>query len=182
VDQRLESYLRELVRWGERTNLVGSLERSALEQHLSDSLAAAPHLPSGARVADLGSGAGLPGIPLAIAREDAAITLVEIRERRVHFLRHVVRTLGLACRVERVDLDEAAPDAPYDVALLRAVAPPVEAVPRARPWVRDGGEIWLWTREPAEALPWPVAGEIPIGAGRGSVLRIRACDVPRRTL
>ncbi len=182
MDARFESYLQELVRWGERTNLVGSLERGALEQHLNDALAAAPHLPRGARVVDLGSGAGLPGIPLAIAREDAELTLVEIRERRVHFLRHVVRALGLACRVERVDLDAGPPAAPYDVALLRAVAPPAEAVPRARPWVREEGEIWIWTRESADALPWGVAGEIPIGVGRGSVLRIRACDVPRRTL
>ena len=180
MDERLESYLRELARWGARMNLVGSLEREALETHLADALAAAPHLAAGARVVDLGSGAGLPGIPLAVARPDVAFTLVEIRERRVHFLRHVVRVLELETRVERVRLEDP-PDQAFDVATLRAVAPPAVALASARPWVADQGEIWIWTREPAGSLPWPVHASIPLPGDRGAVLRVQAREVPRTT-
>jgi 16S rRNA (guanine527-N7)-methyltransferase len=169
VESGLDLYLRELRRWGERTNLVGSLEPEALRAHLQDALTAAPHLPKGARVVDLGSGAGLPGVPIAVARPDLDVTLVEIRERRVHFLRHVVRTLGIECHVERTRIEDP-PEDLFEVALLRAVAPPLEAVALARPWVREAGEIWVWTTEPSEALPW--AQKPPIALPRGAVLRI----------
>ncbi len=178
MEPKLEEYLAELSRWGARTNLVGSLEREALETHLTDALAAAAQLRAGWRAVDLGSGAGLPGIPLAIARPDVRLTLVEIRERRVHFLRHVVRTLELSCEVRRVRIEDP-PDDPFDVALIRALAPPPEAIPKARPWVGDQGELWIWSREPALSLPWPVASEISLAPGRGAVLRIHARDVPR---
>lgn len=171
----LQIYLEELRKWGARTNLVGSTQPSALQVHVDDALAAVPHLPEAVRVVDLGSGAGLPGIPLAIARPDLDLTLVEIRERRVYFLRHVVRTLGLSCRVERISMDEA-PAELFDFALLRAVAPALEAVPRARRWIHDSGEIWIWS---TEGVPWP-STSIPLGP-RGAILRIPASEVSRGT-
>jgi 16S rRNA (guanine527-N7)-methyltransferase len=164
----LELYLTELRRWAPRTNLVGSTEAGALQRHVADSVAAAELLPGAARVVDLGSGAGFPGIPLAIARPDLDLTLVEIRERRVHFLRHVVRRLGLRCRVERCRI-ESAPSTPFSYALLRAVAPPHRALEMARGWVRDGGEIWIWSG-PDEAGPGGM-GSIPLASG-GRILRI----------
>ena len=63
-----------------------------MRRHVEDSLAAADCLPEGSEIVDLGSGAGFPGVPLALSRPDLRVTLVEIRERRVNFLRHVVRT------------------------------------------------------------------------------------------
>ncbi len=179
MEGALETYLEELRRWGARTNLVGSTERDALAIHVADALTAAPHLPAGARVVDLGSGAGLPGIPLAIARADVHFTLVDIRERRIHFLRHVVRRLGLDCEVRRARIDEPPPE-PFDLALVRALAPPRQAVPRARPWVSAEGEIWIWTSEPSAQLPWSPRAEIPLAA-RGAILRIPAPAVPRET-
>ncbi len=179
MEGALATYLEELRRWGARTNLVGSTERDALEIHVGDALAAAQHLPPGARVVDLGTGAGLPGIPLALARADVHFTLVDIRERRIHFLRHVVRRLGLDCEVRRARIEEP-PGEPFDLALVRALAPPREAVPRARPWVSGEGEVWLWTTEPSAQLPWPPRAEIPLGA-RGAILRIPALAVPRGT-
>ena len=123
----------------------------ALRNHVEDSLSAAPELPDGARVVDLGSGAGFPGVPIAIARPDLAIVLVEIRERRVHFLRHVVRELGLGVEVLRESIDRA-PDVGFDVALVRALAPPERALEMASPWLVSSGEIWIWTK-----------GSIPVG-------------------
>ncbi len=167
---QIEAFLDLLRAWAPRTNLVGSTDPAALERHVADSLAAAPHLARGAVVADLGSGAGFPGIPLAIARPDLELTLVEIRERRVHFLRHVVRTLGLGCRIERRRIEQA-PEVGVEVALLRAVAPPASARLLALPWVRAGGEIWIWAGpdEPAG----PDASPIELASG-GRILRFRA--------
>ncbi len=160
-------------------NLVGSCEPSALREHVEDSLAAAPHLPDAARVVDLGSGAGFPGIPLAIARPDLNLDLVEIREKRVSFLRHVVRTLDLACQVLRVRIEDASPE-PYDRVLLRAVAPPQRALEMGRPWARDGGEIWVWAGPGAAVPKAGLEGEIPLGP-RGVIVRAAVAHVSRGT-
>jgi 16S rRNA (guanine527-N7)-methyltransferase len=157
---------------------VGSTAPEALERHVADSLAAAAFLERGIRVVDLGSGAGFPGIPLAIARPDLSLTLVEIRERRVNFLRHVVRSLELDCEVWRVRIEDA-PRLRFRVALARAVAPLDQVLRLAEPWVESGGEIWVWTRESSAGPPGPVAGSIPI-PGRGQVLRLDAAAVGRR--
>lgn len=151
---------------------MGSTGEAALEGHVSESLAAAPFLERGARVVDLGSGAGFPGIPLAIARPDVSMTLLEIRERRVNFLRHVVRELGLACDVRRARIEDG-PSLTFHVALARAVAPLDRLLPLVGPWVGGSGEIWVWTRQSSTAQPWAVVGRIPIPQ-RGCVLRLRA--------
>jgi len=163
-------------------NLVGSTARDELVVHVLDSLAAADVLPHGARVVDLGSGAGFPGLPLAIERPDLSLTLVEIREARVHFLRHVVRQLGLGCAVRRGSIDEPPVEA-YDYALLKAVAPVPEAARRGVQWVRDDGEVWIWSRVGAVesqiegAVVHPIAGE----SDRGGILRLPARAIPRGT-
>jgi 16S rRNA (guanine527-N7)-methyltransferase len=161
-------------------NLVGSTEPTALVRHIDESLRGAAALPQRARVVDLGSGAGLPGIPVAIARPDLNMTLVEIRERRFHFLRHVVRTLRLErCGVERRRIEEP-PEGPYDVALMRAVAPLPRALPMARPWIHDEGEVWIWARSRPPGLPEGAGPDIPLG-GERAILRMRAHAVPRGT-
>ncbi len=176
---RIERYLDELKKWGARVNLVGSTENDALRLHITESLAAARHLPHDARVVDLGSGAGLPGLPLLIARPDLRLVLVESRERRVHFLRHVVRVLELGCEVVRSRIEDA-PAGSFDYALLRAVAPVKKALAIAVPWVEAEGEIWVWTREEPSAAGSAFAGEIPLG-DRGRILRAHAAAVSRGT-
>lgn len=123
----------------------------------------------------MGSGAGFPGIPIAIARPDLEVVLVERRERRVHFLRHVVRTLGLSCAVRRASI-EAPPDGPlFDAVLMRGVAPARDALRMARGWAAPGGELWLWTREAAIEESEEI-GSIPLGSG-GRIARLRPRDV-----
>ncbi len=167
----LERYLEELRRWGSRVNLVGSTEPADLLLHVEDARAAAAAIPRAARVVDLGSGAGLPGIPLAIERPDLRMTLVEVRERRVHFLRHVVRTLSLDIEVEHVDFREP-PAAPFDHALARAVARMHEILPIAASWVEPEGEVWVWTRLSPTEAGVPDAAVLPLAPGRGSILRV----------
>ncbi len=165
VKDQLEQYLTELQSWGERMNLVGSLERVDIEVHFEDSLAVVDQIPKGIRLADLGSGAGLPGIPIAIARPDLDLTLVEIREKRVHFLRHIVRTLGLDIRVERRRLEDPPPER-FDIATMRAVASPDASQKLGVPWLCSDGELWIWTTKPAPA------GATTIPLPRGHVIRI----------
>jgi 16S rRNA (guanine527-N7)-methyltransferase len=124
AEAALAAYRAELARWGERMNLVGSTDDAALDRHFEDSLFAAGEIPAGARVADLGSGAGFPGLPIAIARPDVHVTLVEIREKRVAFLRHVVRTLGLDVEVRQTSLATPPAGERFELVLLRAVAAP----------------------------------------------------------
>jgi 16S rRNA (guanine527-N7)-methyltransferase len=92
---RLLIYLRELLHWNRAYNLVATATaRDMVTIHLLDSLSIGAHL-QGARVADVGSGAGLPGIPLALVYPGRAFTLVESRRKRVTFLRHIQRRLNL---------------------------------------------------------------------------------------
>ncbi len=186
VEAQLERYLSELERWGRRVNLVGSTDRGALQLHLRDSLAAVPLIEPGDLIVDLGSGAGLPGLPLAIARGDARFVLVEARERRVHFLRHVARTLGLSCEVRRQRIEEGPrrEGERFRVAMARAVGPVAEVARQARGWVDEAGEVWIWTREDPEACGVREGIRVPIdpGSARGHVLRIPAHAIPRGTL
>jgi 16S rRNA (guanine527-N7)-methyltransferase len=172
----LDAYAGELVRWGARMNLVGSTDREALERHFEDSLAAAAELPAGATVVDLGSGAGFPGIPIALARPDLALTLVEIREKRVAFLRHAARVLALRIEILAVSID-APPPRSFSFALLRAVAKPARSLELALPWLEPTGEAWIWAG-PSEDLP--SACPLALRSG-GRILRVRASDFSRGT-
>jgi 16S rRNA (guanine527-N7)-methyltransferase len=177
LDASLERFVVELQRWGARMNLVGSTARDEIARHVEDSLAAAPLLPQNARVVDLGSGAGFPGLPIALARPDLTVVLVEIREKRVAFLRHVVRELG--CQVEvRAASIEAPPDpADFDFAVLRAVAKPEASLALGLPWVRASGQVWIWAG-PGVSLSG--VERTPLASG-GAILRARAADISRGT-
>ncbi len=174
--RKLEVYRAELARWGTRINLVGSVDPGALSLHIQESLRAGPHLEATSRVVDLGSGAGLPGIPLAIARPDVRITLVDRREKRANFIRYIIRLLEMDCEVLRRDLASGPPGEPFDVALMRAVAPLERARKLAGVWLGPQGRLWLWTRETATD-----GEEIePLGE-RGRILRLTCPGVSRGT-
>jgi 16S rRNA (guanine527-N7)-methyltransferase len=92
----LAAYLAELDVWRRRINLTGNLSTAELVQHALEALLPINLIAHGERVVDIGSGAGFPGFPLAIARPDLQVTLVEPRGKKCAFLRHVTRTLGLS--------------------------------------------------------------------------------------
>jgi 16S rRNA (guanine527-N7)-methyltransferase len=93
----LAAYHAELKRWSGKVNLIAknSTDQQVIESHFLDSLTLLPLLPTGARLLDIGTGAGFPGLVCKAARDDLFVTLVEPRLKRVSFLRHIVRTLGL---------------------------------------------------------------------------------------
>jgi len=95
VARSLSVYLSELDHWRRRINLTGNLSAGELVEHALESLLASNLIAHGERVVDVGSGAGFPGLPLAIARPDLRLTLVEPRQKKCAFLRHVARILKL---------------------------------------------------------------------------------------
>ena len=134
-------------------NVTSLRDPEAIEQrHIDESLAvlhvleAAGRLPSGARLIDVGSGGGLPGIPLAIARPDLSVTLLEATGKKAAFLNQAARDLNLHnTRVLTARAEEAAhlpaEREAYDVATARAVAPLATLVELALPFVRVGGAL-----------------------------------------
>ncbi|MEW6282153.1 MAG: 16S rRNA (guanine(527)-N(7))-methyltransferase RsmG, partial [Candidatus Eremiobacterota bacterium] len=101
--------------------------RDLVLELLVDSLAAAPHLPKAARVVDLGSGAGIPGIPLAVARPDLTFSLVESSHRKTAFLCEAVTRSGLSGRAQvscsRAEVLGRERRASFGAAVARALAP-----------------------------------------------------------
>jgi 16S rRNA (guanine527-N7)-methyltransferase len=178
---RIEALLRLaalLERWGQRINLSGHREvESIADRLILDAAALAVHLPPVSSLADLGSGAGFPGLPIAVLRPECALLLVEAREKRHHFQRAAIRELGVG-NVEVVwGRAERILAWPHAAVIAQAMAEPSRALGWMLPWAAFGG--WL-------ALP---GGERPpeIPAHPGLVVeRVVEYAVPcsgvRRTL
>jgi 16S rRNA (guanine527-N7)-methyltransferase len=150
LDERTQDgfrcYLGEILRWSTQLNLTAlSTPEAIVRQGFLDSLVCAPLIPADAHSAlDIGSGAGFPAIPLALVRPTLVMTLVEPNRRRVSFLRHVIRTLGLTrLRVDQARVDPGAPfprpEGGFDLILARAVAPPLAIGALTFPLLRRGG-------------------------------------------
>lgn len=121
----LEPLLQLLWKWNQAHNLFSRrLEPGELAERLLECLAFVPFLPAGCRVADLGSGAGLPGLPLAIIRPDLNLTLIEPRAKRCTWLRYASQQLGLSLTVIEGRWDPLWTR--YDRVVSRAVFPPAE--------------------------------------------------------
>lgn len=142
IDQARQ-FTSALAEHGEERGLIGPLELPRLwTRHILNCAAVAPAF-SG-RVADVGSGAGLPGIVLAIARPDVEWVLVEPMERRVAWLTEQVSSLGLEnVEIVRARAEEWSRGAVMDAVTARAVSALRTLLPLTAPLVRDGGEIVL---------------------------------------
>ncbi|MFS0911025.1 16S rRNA (guanine(527)-N(7))-methyltransferase RsmG [Microbacterium sp. 179-I 3D2 NHS] len=137
------SFTAALAEEGEERGLIGPLELPRLwTRHILNSVIAAPLFHGS--VADIGSGAGLPGLVLAIARPDVHWTLIEPMERRVTWLDEQVAALGLDnVEVVRARAEEVRPVQVFDVVTARAVSALRTLIPITAPIVRDGGELAL---------------------------------------
>jgi 16S rRNA (guanine527-N7)-methyltransferase len=157
----LQAHYELLCRWNRALNLttITDLE-GAVERHYCESLFLAAHLPNAAlRVADVGSGAGFPGFPLAVLRLDCSVTLIESRQRKSVFLREATRKLAnvqvLAVRAEKVgerfDWAVARAVSYQDLApILKKLAPNVALLMGAEAPPDPIGFVW----DEAIALPW----------------------------
>ncbi|MFC7342538.1 16S rRNA (guanine(527)-N(7))-methyltransferase RsmG [Saccharopolyspora griseoalba] len=170
---------------GIRRGLIGPRELDRLwERHLLNSAVLAELLPPESRVVDVGSGAGLPGIPLAIARPDLTLTLLEPMARRVTWLQEVITELSLTCEVQRGRAEEGPVReqlAGADVVTARAVAPMERLAKWCLPLLRQDGKLLAMKGESAaEELQRDEAAIAAAGGGRGEVVQcgVGSLEVP----
>jgi 16S rRNA (guanine527-N7)-methyltransferase len=140
--ERLLTYLALIEKWNRVYNLTAVRDRTQMvSQHLLDSLAVLPHL-AGRTLLDVGSGAGLPGIPIAIAAPERAVTLLDSNHKKAAFLHQAVAELRLvnaaACR-ERVEVWRT--EQRFDVIISRAFAELPEFVIAAAHLLAAGGVL-----------------------------------------
>jgi len=170
--QQLDSLLelaRLLAQWAQRINLTGHRTVSEIVQKLIlDAAALCAQLPEIASLADIGSGAGFPGLPIAVLRADCRVTLVESRVRRHHFQRHVIRRLGLVNVRAKLGRAESLEPSIHAAAIAQAVARPAETLPLLLPWVEIGGLLLFPGSIPPPAIP-----------GRDRRARFEACTTYR---
>jgi 16S rRNA (guanine527-N7)-methyltransferase len=141
--ERLLDYMALLVKWNRTYNLTAIRDpRAMVAHHLLDSLAVVPHLPlaAGARIADAGSGAGLPGIPLAIARPDWRIALAEASQKKAAFLRQAAIELDLRnLEVHEGRVEAWRPQPLFDAVISRAFAALAEFIAACRHLLAPAG-------------------------------------------
>ncbi len=142
--QAVLRYLDCLLLWRAKISLVATESVDEIVvRHIADSLALAPFIPQGGRVADIGSGAGLPGLPLAIVCPDARFLLVEPRRKRANFLREGCRVAGVSHATvfeSRVENLEPAASAGLDAILSRAFGPLADFLDAVEPLAARGAQ------------------------------------------
>lgn len=180
VDQleQLEAFAGWLAGPGIERGLLGPRERDRIwTRHVINSALLVELLPGSASVCDLGSGAGLPGVVLAVLRPDLTVTLLEPLLRRSQFLAEVVDDLDLPRTIVRraraEDYAAARPD--HDVVVARAVAPLPRLLTWSMPLLRPGGELLALKGETAAAeLAAAAPGLRRLGAADGEVCTLGA--------
>ena len=167
----LAAFVELLLKWNKVYNLTGVRGADeVVDRHFVESFALRPLL-KGTHVADVGSGGGLPGVPLAIVEPERRFTLIESRAKRVRFLRHVVAELELAnTEVAHGRAEDLPVTRPFDTVLARAVAPPAELLSICRHLTAPGSILLLLTAAhlqdafrglAADFLVRPVTADVP---------------------
>ena len=143
----LATYAGELLAWNRKCNLTAITDpMEVAEKHMVDALAVVPYIPQGARLLDIGSGGGFPGIPARIMDPSLSVTLVDAVRKKVSFLKHVARSLKLSgveaihARAEELCREEGRGES-YDVVTSRAFSAMDIFVPMALPFLKPGGRI-----------------------------------------
>ena len=167
---RFDTCLALLLRWNARTNLTAIREPMViLRRHFLESILAARALPTGIyTLLDFGSGAGFPGLPIAICRPDLAVTLAESQHKKAAYLREAVRTHGLSVAVHADRAQSLT--CRFDCVTLRAVDRMAEAISAAARLVAPGGWLAILTTtqashavfaEVARSASGPVSAAVP---------------------
>jgi 16S rRNA (guanine527-N7)-methyltransferase len=139
----LAQYADEICRWNRRVNLTGAKNaRHFIEGPLFDALTLIPVLAATDALVDVGSGGGLPGVPVAVLRPEISVCLVEPRARRTVFLRHIVHHLGLDAEVLECRSEDLVGHT-WPAAVAQAVWEPREWVRRSIELVRPGGAVYV---------------------------------------
>ncbi|MGA8107870.1 MAG: 16S rRNA (guanine(527)-N(7))-methyltransferase RsmG [Acidobacteriaceae bacterium] len=158
--EQLEIYLALLVKWNARMNLTAVRRpEEIVRRHFAESLFAARQIPPGVKtLLDYGSGAGLPGIPIAVARPELTVTLAESQNKKAAFLREAVRTLELKAEVWAGRVEQMPAARVFDAVTLRAVDRMAEACRAAALRLRPAGRMLVFATRATEPLLEEVAG------------------------
>jgi 16S rRNA (guanine527-N7)-methyltransferase len=178
---RFEDYLSLLLRWNARVNLTSIRdEEGILKRHFVESIFCARALPAGiTTLLDFGSGAGFPGIPIALCRPEIAVTLAESQGKKAAFLCEAVRVLGVTATVHSARAE--ALRTVFDCVVLRAVDKMGVAVQAAAKLVRPGGWLALMTTgkelealQSAAGTEFAWAEPLPLPGGQDRLLALGA--------
>ena len=140
-------FLDELLRWNQQINLTSIRDRKeAIEKHLLDSLLLLPHLKGSECLLDMGSGGGLPGIPLVIARSALRVVSVDSVGKKINFQKHIKRLLKLDnLKIIQSRIEDLLPDRvgqeKYDLIVSRAFSSLETFIHHATPRLKPGGRL-----------------------------------------
>ena len=145
-------YAQMLGTLGIERGLIGPKEGERIwDRHIANCIPVTTLIPQGASVVDIGSGAGLPGIVIALAMPDTHVTLVEPLQRRVDFLNEVVTELNLSDQITVIRGKAETTRGSFDVVTSRAVAPLPKLLPMVRHLIKSGGSLLAIKGESAQA-------------------------------
>ena len=168
VRAAFDRYAEMLTECNEKVNLTAITDTDEIRvKHFTDSLAAIDLIKTGATVLDIGSGAGFPGIPLKIARDDISVTLLDSVNKKVAFMNDVIADLGLK-NIEAVHarIEDFPHKGEFDVAVSRAVAELTTLAEYALPFVKVGGTFVAYKSEKAEAEAAAAGNAVALLGGR----------------
>ena len=139
--EKFEKYYQLLIEWNNKFNLTAITEREEVKiKHFADSLVANRFIPSGAKVLDIGAGAGFPSLPIKIIRDDIDLTMLDSVNKKVGFLNEVVSALDLNnARALHTRVEDFAQKEGFDIVLSRAVASLNTLCEYALPFVKSNG-------------------------------------------
>lgn len=178
VYDKIVRYLAVFAVWSSRMNLSTRKEpEQVVQRHFGEGLALAAELPAFATLLDLGSGAGFPGLPIALARPDASVTLAESQKKKAGFLKEAAWMMGLPVKIW-ADRAENFPDGTrFDVVVLRAVDEMSTALQTAHGLLAPGGTLAFFAgeREPVR-LPdanWSTIRTVDVPNSPGHIVFAR---------
>jgi 16S rRNA (guanine527-N7)-methyltransferase len=167
---QLSTYLDLLLKWNARTNLTAIREPEEIVcRHFGESLFAGRHLGSSTTLLDFGSGAGFPGLPIALLRPEVRVTLAESQNKKATFLREAIRTLGLQVEVWPSRVETMPESRTFDAVTLRAVDNMANAISAAHP--RAARELLvLGATPPILPSSFTIHPQIPIPGAQATFL------------
>lgn len=184
--QKLDAYAQFLVAYNENVNLTAITEpQEILIKHFLDSLLLAhkAEIPQGARMIDVGSGAGFPSVPVVLARPDIRLTLLDSLNKRIVFLQQLSERVGFQAEFLHSRAEDAAKQAEYreqfDVATARAVAAMPTLCEYCLPFVKVGGQF-LALKGPGEQVSDAEKAIHTLGGGNAETVDYSLCDEGRR--